>query len=155
MFSLLSRSARGEPGIAIPHIAEGRAIDDSFRYLVLMSDGVYKSIEGAFDDENSIDSNKVLAHMIERSVGTSRSFTQVADGVLDRLQKVHHDCYQREASKDVRSPKAVNCRKRDDMTCIVYKFPQRPTHQASSSTHLSHIHDTHPRSAPSSLQTDT
>ena len=94
----------------------------SLRYLVLMSDGVYKSIEGIFDNKESIEANKVLLNMIDQTIQKERTFTTVSDGVLDRLQKIHKDTYERNARIDPRSPLANACRKRDDMTLIVYKF---------------------------------
>ena len=83
------------------------------------------------DDPNSIEANKVFVNMLQHTIEKTeqRNFVRVSDGVIDRLSKAHHDCYQRHALKDPRSKVAVNCRKRDDMTCIVYQF----THTVSSS----------------------
>ncbi len=89
-----------------------------------MTDGVYKSIEAQFEDERSIDANKVLTNTIMRE--SERHPISLADTVLEKISKVHYDTYQAAASRDPRSTVAVNCRKRDDMTCIVYKFPTIP-----------------------------
>ena len=99
-----------------------KEIDKSARYLILMTDGVYKSIEAVFTDSNQIEENKVLLGMINHAM-QSKSFTTVSDRVLQRLQQIHQDTYQRSAREDERSEKAVSCRKRDDMTLLVYKFP--------------------------------
>ena len=115
-------SATSPPGICTPHII-GRPIDTSFRYLVLMSDGVYKSIESTFADQNSIDSNKVLTNMILHGISSGQPFDSMADFVLFRLMQIHEDCYSKNARRDPRSPLATECRKRDDMTLIMYKFP--------------------------------
>lgn len=118
----MCRHATDIPGIAKPHVMPPREIDGSFRYLVLMSDGVYKSIEGGFVNQHSIEPNKVLVGVINQ-VLKNQHFSNLADGVVDRIAKIHMDTYQRAASQDVRSPVAVACRKRDDMTLLIYKFP--------------------------------
>ena len=101
-----------------------RAIDESFRYLVLMTDGVYRSIEAGFPDSRVIDANKVLVSMIDHVVRSgNKRIRTVSDKVLGRIAQIHQDTYQRSAAVDVRSPVAVSCRKRDDMTLVFYKFP--------------------------------
>ena len=116
------RSAREPPGIAIPHVATPVIIDQTLRYLVLMTDGVYKSIEGQFENEGSIDANKVLTSIIDKEDKPGSNPTFLADSVLARISKAHHKAYQTAAERDQRSTLAVNCRKRDDMTCVIYKF---------------------------------
>lgn len=119
-------SATSPPGICTPHII-GRPVDASFRYLVLMSDGVYKSIESTFSDQNMIDSNKVLTNMINRGISSGQPFDSMADYSLFRLMQIHEDCYSKHAQRNPRSPLATACRKRDDMTLIIYKFPSPPS----------------------------
>lgn len=138
------RSAREPPGIETPHVSEPLPIERTFKYLVLMSDGVYKSIEGQFEHEGAIDANKVLTHTIMHE--STRNPSHLADAVLAKISKTHHTAYQTAAKKDPRSTVAVNCRKRDDMTCIVYKFPPLPKPRTKVATSSEH-----PNSAPSSL----
>ena len=101
------------------------SIDPSqYRYLLLMSDGVYKSIEAVFNDPLSAEANKVLLNMIlneEKNVKDDLSI--LSSTVLDRIRRLHHDTYQKSAKESPSSPNAVNCRKRDDMTLLIYKFP--------------------------------
>ena len=66
----LCRHATDIPGTARPYIMPPRDIDSSFRYLVLMTDGVYKSIEGMFENQDSIEANKVLVSTIDREMST-------------------------------------------------------------------------------------
>lgn len=120
--STLYRHATDIPGTAKPYIMPPRDIDSSFRYLVLMTDGVYKSIEGMFENQDSIEANKVLVSTIERERSHSSNFATVAERVVNRIAQIHHDTYQRKAREDVRSPIAVACRKRDDMTLLLYEF---------------------------------
>lgn len=96
-----------------------------------MSDGVYKSIESTFADQNVIESNKVLTHMITRAASQEQTVDSIAVDVLLRLMQIHEDCYNKNASRDPRSPLATACRKRDDMTLIVHKFPTRSRRSSS------------------------
>ena len=117
------------------------SVDNTFRYLVLFPDGIYKSIEGIFEDKGSIDANKVLTSTIQNEDTPGSDPTKLAETVVARIITIHENTYRREAVKNERSTLAVNCRKRDDTTCIIYKFPPK----AAPRTKL-------PHSAPSSLQ---
>ena len=87
-----------------------------------MTDGIYKSLESTFAEKYSIDSNKVVLATIERAVNSSNKFDYVADTVVDRIATIHKDCYEKNARMDARSPLAVSCRKRDDMTLLIHRF---------------------------------
>ena len=123
-------------------------VDDSFRYLVLFTDGVYKSIEGMFEDKGAIEANKVLTHMIQNADSPGSDPTELANAVTKRITVTHENTYKNAAVKDPRSTMAVNCRKRDDTTCIIYKFPPRAAPRSRQPKHI----QTQPHSAPSSLQ---
>ena len=87
-----------------------------------MTDGVYKSIEAVFQESASIESNKVLMSILNRERENIRSFEVFSDRVVDRIRSIHEDTYKHHASKDIRSPIAVSCRKRDDMTLLIHQF---------------------------------
>jgi hypothetical protein len=100
-------------------------IDHTCKYLLLMTDGVYKSIESAFDHKESIDSNKVLTSTLQTSLARHPGeFEHLSDRILERICRIHRDTYEKSAKEDPRSPRAVACRKRDDMTLVMYKFPE-------------------------------
>ena len=122
MIIFLCRHAHSEPGIATPSIMPVRRIDHTFKYLLLMTDGVYKSAESTLEPQQDVDSNKVIVHIMERQLALNDECF-VAGNVLKRISTIHSDCYETNARKDPRSPLAVSCRKRDDMTLVVYKFP--------------------------------
>ena len=110
-----------QPGICDPSV-RCVPITRDCKYLLLMTDGVYKSIEAGFEESASIDSNKVLMSMLNRKREHIRSFEVFSDRVVDRIRSIHEDTYKHHASKDVRSPIAVSCRKRDDMTLLIHQF---------------------------------
>jgi TAK1-binding protein 1 len=93
---------------------------------MLMTDGVYKSIESTFAEKAGIDSNKVLMSMMnhekDQLATRKRKFEILADRVLGRTRANHEDAYKRAAAQDVRSPIAIECRKRDDMTLLIHQF---------------------------------
>ena len=118
----MTRHASGPPGTAKPSFRRWD-IDDSFLYLMVMSDGVYKSIEAAVDEAQTIGANQVLANMVHTYAQTpGAEFSSIAQSTLDQVAHLHEEAFQRSAQQDVRSPKATACRKRDDMTLIVSTF---------------------------------
>ena len=84
-----------------------------------MSDGVYKGIEAQFDNVASIESNKIVAAMVEHCMKNCDVFSKTAQDTLDRLVRVHRDKFFKSAHG---SPRALACCKRDDMTLLVYRF---------------------------------
>ena len=111
------RSARSVPGSADPFITN-RSIDHSFRYLLLMTDGVYKSIENTSRDQSS---NEALVSMLKHAHG---NFQELSLRLLEKIQLDNRKCFFQNARKDKSSPTTIACRKVDDMTLLVYKFPR-------------------------------
>lgn len=110
-FDILS-AATEEPVIAEPHICGGFPIDESFFCLVLMSDGVYKSIEEATVTENS---NFDVIRLVTEELQCQNNLTGVAQAVVDRVGRAHHDTFMNQMSK---------CQKRDDMTILIRIFKE-------------------------------
>ena len=89
-----------------------------------MSDGVYKSIENIQDPSST--ANDAMNYLVQKlrlaEEKTPSNFADVASILLDDLKETHEKTYQKHANIDPRSPLAVQCRKRDDMTLTVYCF---------------------------------
>lgn len=117
----INRSAKAAPGIATPYIMPTKEIDHTWKYLILMTDGVYKSITSVLSEQDQ-DSNKILTGMIRHQLGKEEPFESLAGKILSRTASIHEHCYQVNAVQDPRSALAVACRKRDDMTLLMYKF---------------------------------
>lgn len=134
-------AATEEPVIAEPHICGGFPIDETFHCLVLMSDGVYKSIDEASDVETN--SNFDVVRLVAEELRCQNNMTGVAQAVVDRVGRAHHDTYMTQMSK---------CQKRDDMTLLIrifkeeiansLKSPRAPGRQSVSGRYatLSGIH---------------
>ena len=121
------RHCKKQPGSCDPDI-DVVPITPHCKYVMLMTDGVYKSVEATFAEKARIDPNKVLMTMVnhERDQLPKHRFVVLADRVVDRIRKIHEDTYKKHAEIDVRSPTAVSCRKRDDITLLIYQFEKGP-----------------------------
>ena len=95
---------------------------------MVMSDGVYKSIEAAVDEAQTIGVNQVLANMVHTYAQTlGAEFSSIAQSTLDQVAHLHEEAFQTSAQQDVRSPKATACCKRDDMTLVLCTFSDHPS----------------------------
>lgn len=113
-FNKLS-DANDEPVIAEPYVSGGIEVDESCKFLLLMSDGLYKSLEQA---TGSDDVNVMIVGMVIEQFAEQSTLTGVAQAVVDKVARIHHDSFMRatEASK--------NCQKREDITLLVRNFNQ-------------------------------
>ena len=109
--------ATDEPGIAIPHVTSIE-INPSFKYLILMSDGVYKTLEAVGQHDSG---NDKIAQMVSDRI-TKHGINNAALNILENICQMQYDLFQRSAHEDPRSELAVANRKRDDMTLVIYRF---------------------------------
>ncbi|XP_071441161.1 TGF-beta-activated kinase 1 and MAP3K7-binding protein 1-like [Hetaerina americana] len=118
-------TASTEPVIAEPEIHGGIALDESCRFLLLMSDGLYKSLEEATETDQI---NKEIAQMTVEQFRVQSTLTGVAQAVVDKIVRIHHDRYMSAVtsstsflqSSDI--SKSVCYTKRDDITLLVVNF---------------------------------
>ena len=89
-----------------------------------MTDGVYKSIESlSHPPDDPQRAMLSLLYTIQQTESTSQdNLGNVAAVVLDQIKNTHEQTYMTAAQVDPRSPLAVQCRKRDDMTLVVLHF---------------------------------
>lgn len=107
-FDILSL-ATSEPVIAEPHITS-LPIDESCSFLLLMSDGLYKSYQ---DSTGSEQVNKEIAQMVVEQFVEQPTLTSVAQTVVDKVVRLHHDNYL---------TKQRNVTFRDDISLIIRNF---------------------------------
>lgn len=107
-FDILSL-ATSEPVIAEPHIT-CLPIDESCSFLLLMSDGLYKSYQ---DSTGSEQVNKEIAQMVVEQFVEQPTLTSVAQTVVDKVVRLHHDNYLTKRS---------NVTFRDDISLIIRNF---------------------------------
>lgn len=101
--------AIAEPIISEPEICGGIPINESCRFLMLMSKGLYKSLEEATGTEQV---NKDLAQMAVEQFRIQSTLTSVAQAVIDKVSRIHHDSAM--SHGDITS--------REDITLIIRNF---------------------------------
>lgn len=65
-------------------------MDESFRFLVLLSDGLYQALREASESDH-VDIQ--LAKMIVEEFKTQSTLNLVAQAVVDKVSRMHHDYY--------------------------------------------------------------
>ncbi|XP_063237852.1 TGF-beta-activated kinase 1 and MAP3K7-binding protein 1-like [Bacillus rossius redtenbacheri] len=120
------RAATSEPVIAEPEIHGGIQLDDSCRFLLLMSGGLHKSLQEA-TGRPTAQLNKEIAHMTVEQFREQATLTGVAQAVVDKVARMHHDTYV--------SGRLGTAGKRGDITLLVrnFNFP------VASQSHLEHF----------------
>ena len=108
-------SSWSEPVIADPEISSGIEIDSLCSFLILMSDGLYKSLEDATDTEHV---NADIVSMIAREFAEQSTLYGVTQAVVDKVVRRHHDKFM--LSTDATTKEL--CQKRDDITLLVRNF---------------------------------
>ncbi|KAK5644909.1 hypothetical protein RI129_006209 [Pyrocoelia pectoralis] len=104
--------ATQEPVIAEPEIIGGIPLDESCQFLLLMSAGLYKSIEEATRTDQV---NKYIAQLVVEQFREQGTLTGVAQAVVDRAVRLHHDWHMSNSFK-------TGSIKREDITLIVRNF---------------------------------
>nr|CAD7260591.1 unnamed protein product [Timema shepardi] len=109
--------ASTEPVIAEPEIHGGIVLDDSCRFLLLMSDGLYKSLQEATGTDQV---NKEIAQMTVEQFREQSTLTGVAQAVVDKIVRIHHDVYM--SGSTTTNGQSIITGKRDDITLLVRNF---------------------------------
>ncbi|KAK0082632.1 hypothetical protein PV325_010080 [Microctonus aethiopoides] len=115
----------GEPIIAEPEIHGGIELDESCRFLLLMSRGLYKSLEEATGTDQV---NKEIALMAVEQFRIQSTLTGVAQAVVDKIVRIHHDVNMSN------SHNMPTNGKREDITLLVRNFNFSLPHALKSPT---------------------
>ena len=88
-----------------------------------MTDGVYKTIESLSHRSKPDEGGQPFLSILQSAIEChARDFSRVAEHILTKISNAHEHHYQQYASSDPHSAEAVQCRKRDDMSLIIYQF---------------------------------
>ncbi|XP_069124161.1 LOW QUALITY PROTEIN: TGF-beta-activated kinase 1 and MAP3K7-binding protein 1-like [Argopecten irradians] len=129
------RSAIREPVIADPYVHGGISIDSSSCFLILMSDGLYQALQDATGCDRV---NVEVARMVAAEFSVQSTLNGVAQAVVDKVARIHHDTY-------LTSPeKKQLCQKRGDITLLVRNFSYPLANAGSPAGSASY----HPMSLP-------
>lgn len=111
--------------IAIPDLEDPIDLDPSCNFLLLMSDGVYRSlIDATSTDHVSAD----IAGMVATEFARQSTLNGVGQAVVDRITRTHHDAYALSKPSDAVNAK---CASRDDMTLLIRNFNYKLRSQLS------------------------
>ncbi|XP_011329693.1 TGF-beta-activated kinase 1 and MAP3K7-binding protein 1 isoform X3 [Ooceraea biroi] len=123
-FEELAASA-AEPIIGEPEIHGSIELDESCRFLLLMSRGLYKSLEEATGTDQV---NKELALIAVEQFRVQSTLTGVAQAVVDKVVRIHHDVNMSNTQS------TMTTGKRDDITLLVRNFNFPLPHALKSPT---------------------
>ncbi|KAK6171338.1 hypothetical protein SNE40_019549 [Patella caerulea] len=129
---ILSAAIR-EPVIAEPYLDGGIALDDSCSFLIIMSDGLYQSLEDAFQCERV---NVEIATMVAEEFPIQTTLNGVAQAVVDRVVRKHHDAYMTGHDR-----LKLVCQKRDDITLMIrnFNYPLAGAATSPTMTRANHV----------------
>ena len=116
----------GEPVTAEPHVSDGIPLDESCRFLILMSYGLFKSLEDSLGTEHV---NREIASMVATEFGIQSTLNGVAQAVVDKIVRLHHDTFMTYTGH-----RKSLCQKRKDITLLVRNFNYRLPNAISSPT---------------------
>ncbi|OCT83111.1 TGF-beta-activated kinase 1 and MAP3K7-binding protein 1 [Xenopus laevis] len=106
----LLSTATTKPITAEPEIHGCQPLDGVTGFLVLMSEGLYKALESAHGPGQA---NQEIAAMIATEFAKQVSVDEVAQAVVERVKRIHHDTFASGAER------AKFCTKHEDMTLLV------------------------------------
>lgn len=113
---LLSQST-GEPISSYPEIVGPIALDDSVRFILLLSGGLCKVLSQLFSNDLTI-VNKELVQICVQQFNRQYTLSGVAQSVINHLAQLHHDLYM----KSRISGTECNFDSREDMTLLIRNF---------------------------------
>ncbi|KYN03374.1 PREDICTED: TGF-beta-activated kinase 1 and MAP3K7-binding protein 1-like [Cyphomyrmex costatus] len=139
-------ASMAEPIIAEPEIHGSIELDESCRFLLLMSRGLYKSLEEATGTDQV---NKELALIAVEQFRVQSTLTGVAQAVVDKVVRIHHDINMSNTQN------TMTTGKRDDITLLVrnFNFPlphalKSPTSRPDQSVRFNPMVQTAPINVP-------
>ena len=132
--------------IAVPDLEEAIDIDGSCNFLLLMSDGVYRSLIDATDTEHV---NAEIAGYVATEFSRQSTLNGVSQAVIEKIARLHHDAY---ALSEPSDPKHARCAIRDDMTLLIrnFNYKLRSLDKSGLATSVSSLSAHSPSSSESS-----
>jgi TAK1-binding protein 1 len=114
---LLSQSS-SEPISSTPEIIGPILLDDSVRFLLLLSGGLCKVLSQLFSNDLTI-VNKELVQICVQQFNRQYTLSGVAQSVINHVSQLHHDLYMKSR---VSGSEPVNFDAREDMTLLIRNF---------------------------------
>lgn len=113
----LLSSAISEPVIAQPEIVGPIPLDDSCRFLLLMSSGLCKTLSDVFaNDRNLV--NKEIVQMAVEQFRSQSTLMGVSQSVVHKCDQMHHDTFIRQ----MRENQSSSIKTREDIILLMRNF---------------------------------
>lgn len=106
-------TAATEPIITVPEIVGPIEINDSTRFLILMSKGLCRTLADIYDIESSLVNQKCVQITVEH-FRSETSLMGIAQSVVNKVSLQHYEKFMEEKSKALSM--------RDDMTFLIRNF---------------------------------
>ncbi|KAF0037039.1 hypothetical protein F2P81_009913 [Scophthalmus maximus] len=103
-------AAKAKPIIAEPEIHGSQSLDSVTGFLLLMSEGLINALESAHGPEQA---NQEIVAMVAAELALQNSLEAVAQSVVERVMRVHHDVYVSGRQR------ATHCSRHEDMTLLI------------------------------------
>lgn len=147
--SLYLSGATSEPVISDPEIIGPISLDDSCRFLVLMSGGMCKTLHDIFPGKPN-DINRSIIQTIVEQFRSQSTIAGVAQSSVYRIVQMHHDTYMRQAEQ-------CKFHARDDVTLLVrnFNFPMPNALKSQRFDPVSHVDSTLTSSTSTFIDTNS
>ncbi|XP_061882492.1 TGF-beta-activated kinase 1 and MAP3K7-binding protein 1 isoform X1 [Entelurus aequoreus] len=106
----LLSTAKTKPIITEPEIQGSQSLDNVMGFLLLMSEGLIDALESAHGPDHV---NKEIVAMVAAELAQQTSLEAVAQSVVDRVKRLHHDVYMSGRQR------AALCSCHEDMTLLI------------------------------------
>lgn len=110
-------SATSEPIIAQPEIVGAIPLDESCRFLLLLSGGLCKTLQDVYPID-TIQVNKEIIQMTVEQFRVQSTLMGVSQSTVHKVVQMHHDTYMRQIEDENKCVFNV----RDDITLLVRNF---------------------------------
>lgn len=117
--------ALSEPISAQPEIVGAIPLDESCRFLILMSAGLCATLDNIYHgDTNQV--NKELVQMVVEEFRVQSTLMGVSQATANKVVQLHHDVYMRQVEEQSVDAATMRTIKREDISLLVrnINFPQ-------------------------------
>lgn len=110
-------AATSEPIISQPEIVGAIPLDESCRFLLLMSGGLCNTLHDVFESDTNV-VNKEIVQMAVEQFRIQSTLMGVSQTTVHKIVQMHHDSYMLQIENNASS----TFKQRDDITLLVRNF---------------------------------
>lgn len=135
--------AASEPIAAQPEIVGAIPLDDSCRFIILMSSGLCSTLHDIYEAD-TIQVNKEIVQMVVEEFRVQSTLMGVSQATVNKVVQLHHDLYMRQVEEQ--TPNEPTIIRREDISLLVrnINFPMPNAIQKRSNSFQSSLLDSIP-----------